>query len=167
MSWRQKPLWNSGRSSSSSTDGGELWGISVLPGEFSCRTHENNAAACRYGSSAARSGRRRHSTCLKKVLGESWMQCKELGIQNQLYEERLESDTAECPKLLRVPHDVFVEVLDRDRPRIHKQTKRWVVVWGSDWFLMSAGTDCIYALNKDVTHPLCTSQIAPCGVYLG
>lgn len=53
---------------------------------------------------------------------KGWMQHKDRGIQNQLYEELLESDLAEYRRLLRVPHDVFVELLARIRPRIQKQT---------------------------------------------
>ncbi|KAG0435071.1 hypothetical protein HPB47_018695 [Ixodes persulcatus] len=50
------------------------------------------------------------------------MEKKELGIQNQLYEELLESDSVEYRRLLRVPHDIFVELLARVRPRIQRQT---------------------------------------------
>ncbi|CAN7941854.1 unnamed protein product [Ixodes hexagonus] len=59
----------------------------------------------------------------KKVLHPffRWMQHKERGIQNQLYDELLENDADEYRRLLRVPHDVFVELLSRIRPRIEKQ----------------------------------------------
>lgn len=45
---------------------------------------------------------------------------KELGTQNQLYKELLENDTAEY-RHLSVPHEVFIELLARVRPRIRKQ----------------------------------------------
>ncbi|CAN7943765.1 unnamed protein product [Ixodes hexagonus] len=57
----------------------------------------------------------------KRYWVKEWMQHKERGIQNQLYDELLENDADEYRRLLRAPQDVFVELLSRIHPRIEKQ----------------------------------------------
>ncbi|KAG0443497.1 hypothetical protein HPB47_014845 [Ixodes persulcatus] len=62
------------------------------------------------------SGERNGSCWIKE-----WMEHKSRGIQNQLYEELLQTDPDEYRRLLRVPRDVFMGLLARIRHRVEKQ----------------------------------------------
>ncbi|KAH9379721.1 hypothetical protein HPB48_009128 [Haemaphysalis longicornis] len=53
---------------------------------------------------------------------KEWMSRKELGLQNQLFQELVVSDPAEYRRLLRVSRDQFAEPLARVEPRITRQT---------------------------------------------
>lgn len=49
------------------------------------------------------------------------MENKSLGIQHLLCEQLLKKDPEEYRRLLRVPHDVFIQLLDHVHHRIEKQ----------------------------------------------
>lgn len=74
-----------------------------------------------------------------------------------MYKELLESDTADYQILLRVPHDVFVELLTANAKPDNKHEVSCevpIVV------LMSAAAERMYALKNDVTNPPGTAKIA-------
>ncbi|KAG0429118.1 hypothetical protein HPB47_023945 [Ixodes persulcatus] len=52
---------------------------------------------------------------------KDWMCRKERGMQNQLYEELLDSDPEEYRRLLRVSREQFLQLLSRVGPRIARQ----------------------------------------------
>ncbi|KAK8764665.1 hypothetical protein V5799_032727 [Amblyomma americanum] len=60
--------------------------------------------------------------CAKRSCWQrNWIARKELGLQNQLYEELLEADRAEYRRLLRVNEEQFLQLLSRVGPRIERQ----------------------------------------------